>query len=170
MLAHALKSSDELVHLKHKCLSYRVHFTLGIYSLILPNYVHFSLHIYLLFVVLKIQDTGDQPYLGKCMFSYKPINRSSVSHLTSKHLSEDFSTSIKQHRYSLDQLVQSKMHPSVDYNNVCVPQDDDLKSNKPKNENITLLSSTHAVSVMTTFFLLFLIHSIHLLSNFFVTI
>nr|CAH8826446.1 unnamed protein product [Trichobilharzia regenti] len=153
-LEEELRAKDKILHFKSQelaraCLKHfeleqelafhKIDEKLGLADLCLPK-LNNSSNIY------QIQDTGDQPYLGKCMFSYKPINRSSVSHLTSKHLSEDFSTSIKQHRYSLDQLVQSKMHPSVDYNNVCVPQDDDLKSNKPKNENITLLSSTHAIS------------------------
>ncbi|CAH8828824.1 unnamed protein product [Trichobilharzia szidati] len=153
-LEEELRAKDKLLHSKSQelaraCLKHfeleqelafhKIDEKLSLADLCLPKQNNSS-NIY------QIQDTGDQPYLGKCMFSHKPINRSSISHLTSKQSSEDFSTSIKQHRYSLDQLVQNKMHPSIDYNNVCVPQDDDLKSNKPKNENITLLSSTHAIS------------------------
>ncbi|CAH8437327.1 unnamed protein product [Schistosoma turkestanicum] len=120
-LEEELHAKDKLLHLKSEELarSYLKHFELeqelafrkideklGLFNSYLPKPPRNSLDVH------RVQDTGDQPYLGKCMFGYKSINNASNGHkCSSEHLIN----------------IQNKMPPTNDTN--------DTNNNNNNNNN-----------------------------------
>ncbi|CAH8444423.1 unnamed protein product [Heterobilharzia americana] len=152
-LEEELRAKDKLLHSKSEelaraCLKHfeleqelafhKIDEKLGLCGLCLPEstnspYIH------------QVQDTGDEPYLGKCMFRRKPVSKLSTSHLVNEDSSGDFKNSTKDYRYSLDQIVPYKKHANNKCNTMYMPKGS-VDSNEPVNGNGTVLPTTHCVS------------------------